>query len=72
MKYTSWRDRKFGTNYPRGKVRMKLLLIVVVCLQGCATAFAVADVAGATVVYAGKTVVNTIDAVTPDIVNKKK
>jgi uncharacterized protein YceK len=51
---------------------MKLTLIVVLCLQGCATAFAVADVAGATVVYAGKTVVNTIDAITPDIVNKKK
>jgi hypothetical protein len=32
----------------------------------------VVDVAGATVIYAGKTVVNTIDAITPDIVNKKK
>ena len=53
---------------------MKLLSIVTVilCLQGCATAVAVVDVAGATVVYAGKTVVNTIDAITPDIVNKKK
>jgi hypothetical protein len=56
------------------EVDMKNLLViyVVLSLQGCATAFAVADVAGATVVYAGKTVVNTIDAVTPDIVNKKK
>ena len=45
---------------------MKKLSIasMILCLQGCATAFAVADVAGATVVYAGKTVVNTIDAVT--------
>ena len=53
---------------------IKQLLIVtrILYLQGCATAFAVADVAGATVVYAGKTVVNTIDAITPDIVNKKK
>jgi len=53
---------------------MKKLSIVtmILCLQGCATAFAVADVAGATVVYAGKTVVNTIDAITPDIVNKEK
>jgi hypothetical protein len=48
------------------------IITVILCLQGCATAFAVADVTGATVVYAGKTVVNTIDAVTPDIVNKKK
>jgi hypothetical protein len=53
---------------------IKLLSIVtmILCLQGCATAFAVVDVAGATVIYAGKTVVNTIDAITPDIVNKKK
>ena len=48
------------------------IVTMILCLQGCATAFAVADVAGATVVYAGKTVVNAIDAVTPDIVNKKK
>ena len=48
------------------------MVTMILCLQGCATAFAVADVASATVVYAGKTVVNTIDAVTPDIVNKKK
>jgi hypothetical protein len=56
------------------RTEMKKLSIVtmILCLQGCATAFAVADVAGATVVYAGKTVVNTIDAITPDIVNKKK
>jgi hypothetical protein len=40
-------------------------------LQGC-TVLAIADVAGSTVIYAGKTVVNTIDAVTPDLVNKKK
>jgi len=55
------------------EVVMKNLLIMytVLSLQGCATAFAVADVAGATVVYAGKTVINTVDAITPDIVNKK-
>jgi len=50
----------------------KLLIILsVLSLQGCATAFAVADVTVSTVVYAGKTVINTVDAVTPDIVNKK-
>ena len=48
-----------------------LLILGVLSLQGC-TVLAVADVAGSTVIYAGKTVVNTIDAVTPDIVNKKK
>jgi len=56
-----------------GDTTKRLLIVtVILCLQGCATAFAVVDVAGATVVYAGKTVVNTIDAITPDIVNKKK
>jgi hypothetical protein len=41
-------------------------------LTGCATTIAVADAVGFTAVYAGKTVVNTIDAITPDIVNKDK
>ena len=41
-------------------------------LQGCATTVAVADAAGSTIVYTGKTIVNTIDAITPDIVNKKE
>jgi uncharacterized protein YceK len=41
-------------------------------LSGCATTIAVADAVGSTAVYAGKTVVNTIDAITPDIVNKDK
>ena len=53
-------------------IKQLLIVTMILCLQGCATAFAVADVAGATVVYAGKTVVNTIDAITPDIVNKEK
>ena len=48
-----------------------LIVLGIMSLQGC-TVLAVADVAGSTVVYAGKTVVNTIDAITPDIVNKKK
>jgi len=49
----------------------KLLTIVLTAtfLQGCATAVAVVDVTASTAIYAGKTVVNTIDAVTPDIVN---
>jgi hypothetical protein len=35
------------------------------------TVFAVADAAGSAVIYS-KTVINTVDAITPDIVNKKK
>lgn len=46
-----------------------LLLIMILGITGCATTVAVVDAAGSTVVYAGKTVVNTIDAITPDIVN---
>lgn len=41
------------------------------CLQGCAV-IAVADAAASAVVYGVKTTVNVLDAVTPDIVNKKK
>lgn len=40
-------------------------------LSGC-TVLAVADAAGSAVVYGVKTAVNVLDAVTPDIVNKKK
>lgn len=47
-----------------GSVVLALLL-----LPGCSTAVAVADAVGSTIVYAGKTVVNTVDAITPDIVN---
>lgn len=48
-----------------------LALITCLSIQGCAVV-AVADVVASTVIYTGKTVINVIDAVTPDIVNKKK
>ena len=48
-----------------------LILIYAMSLQGC-TVVAVADAAGSAVIYAGKTVVNAVDAITPDVVNKKK
>lgn len=47
------------------------LVFLAALLQGC-TVVALADAAGSAVVYGAKTVVNTIDAITPDIVNKKK
>ncbi len=52
---------------------MKIFFIVFILigLQGC-TVFAVADAVGSTVIYAGKAVINTVDAITPDVVNKKK
>jgi hypothetical protein len=48
------------------------LIFASLSLSACSTVLAVADVAGTTVVYGVKTVVNTIDAITPDIVNKEK
>ncbi|MFM7026956.1 MAG: hypothetical protein ACKOWC_13035 [Limnohabitans sp.] len=52
---------------------MKFLfaLLVVWPLTGC-TLLAVADAAGSAVVYGAKTAVNVLDAVTPDIINRKK
>jgi len=44
--------------------------ILILGASGCATTVAVVDVAASTTIYAGKTVVNTIDAITPDIVNR--
>ncbi len=52
-------------------MKMLLALMFAIALQGC-TILAVADAAGSAVVYGAKTVVNVIDAVTPDIVNRKK
>jgi len=51
---------------------MRRILLLAMLLQGCATTIAIVDVAGSSVIYAGKTVVRTIDAITPDIVNKKE
>jgi hypothetical protein len=52
---------------------MKFAFAFFACLslQGCAIV-AVADVVATTVIYTGKTLINVVDAVTPDIVNKKK
>ena len=52
-------------------MKFALAICACICLQGCAVV-AVADAVASTVIYTGKTVINVIDAVTPDIVNKKK
>jgi hypothetical protein len=46
------------------------LMLGVFVLSGC-TLLAIADAAGSAVVYGVKTTVNVLDAVTPDIINKK-
>jgi hypothetical protein len=62
-------------NDEAGMLSVKYVGVVVVALgcllatQGCSTAVAVVDTAASIVVYTGKTIVNTVDAVTPDIVN---
>ena len=55
------------------RFQLKYLMIFMATgmLQGC-TLLAIADAAGSAVVYSVKTTVNVIDAVTPDIVNRKK
>ena len=46
-------------------------VFLAVSMSGC-TVLAIADAAGSAVVYGVKTTVNVLDAVTPDIINKKK
>ncbi len=53
------------------KVKYLCCLLILSGLSGC-TVLAVADAAASAVVYGVKTTVNVLDAVTPDIVNKKK
>lgn len=48
-----------------------MVLLFAPLLTGC-TLLAVADAAGSAVVYGVKTTVNVLDAVTPDIINRKK
>ncbi len=60
----------FRTMQMKWKTLMVAMLATLL-LQGC-TVLAIADVAASTVVYGVKTVVNVVDAVTPDIINKKK
>jgi hypothetical protein len=45
-------------------------MLLAFTLQGCATAVAVVDVTASTLIYGARTVVNVLDAVTPDIVNR--
>jgi hypothetical protein len=47
-----------------------LTLTLLTLLTGCGTLLAVADGVGTVAVYGVKTVINTVDAITPDIVNK--
>jgi len=47
------------------------IILVSLFLSACSTTVAVVDVTGSAVIYAGKTIVNTVDILTPDIINRK-
>ena len=49
-------------------LKVKVFLITFL-LSGCSTTAAIVDVTASTAIYAGKTVVNTVDLITPDIIN---
>jgi len=51
-------------------MKVTFFLVAAFILTGCGTLLAVADGVGTIAVYGVKTVVNTVDAITPDIVNK--
>jgi hypothetical protein len=45
-------------------------LLACLFVEGYSTVVAVADTAASTVIYAGKAIANTVDAITPDVMNK--
>jgi len=51
-------------------IKTLAVLLILLLSTACTTTVAVLDVTGSAIVYTGKTIVNTIDAITPDIVNK--
>ena len=52
---------------------MRTMAVLILCAQlsACGTLLAVADGVGTVAVYGVKTVINTVDTITPDIVNKE-
>lgn len=52
-------------------IKILSIIIVLLFLNACSTTVAVVDVTGSAVIYAGKTIVNTVDMLTPDIINRK-
>jgi hypothetical protein len=52
-------------------MRVVVIALGSIVLASCSSVMAVADGVGTAAVYGVKTVINTVDAITPDIVNKK-
>ena len=53
-------------------MRDLFIVISLLSLTACSTVLAVAETVGTVAVYGAKTIFNTVDAITPDLVNKKK
>lgn len=51
--------------------RLVSIILISLFLNACSTTVAIVDVTGSAIVYAGKTVVNTVDMLTPDLINRK-
>ena len=56
-------------DYSESTMKIFGISLLTLVLAGCSTAIAIVDITASTVIYAGKTVVNTVDAITPNIVN---
>ena len=50
-------------------IKIILLGLILSLSTACSSTVAVLDVTGSAIVYTGKTIVNTVDALTPNIVN---
>ncbi len=61
---------KMHLNIIKYSMKTLLTLTLLTLLTGCGTLLAVADGVGTVAVYGVKTVINTVDAITLDIVNK--
>lgn len=51
--------------------KLSYIACILLLLSACSTTVAVVDVTGSAVLYAGKTLVSTVDMLTPDIINRK-
>tara|TARA_Y100001936_G_scaffold254062_1_gene324293 strand:+ start:12430 stop:12606 length:177 start_codon:yes stop_codon:yes gene_type:complete len=51
-------------------MKNSFITVLLIFLSACSTTVAILDTAGSTVIYAGKTAINTVDLITPDIINK--
>ncbi|MBL80161.1 MAG: hypothetical protein CMH70_09065 [Nitrosomonadaceae bacterium] len=53
-------------------MKILLLTVLILLLNACSTTVAILDVAGSAVIYTGKTAINTVDMITPDLVNREE